>query len=92
MEIQGLRRKKLRKWIGLHCNGSVNRFAVGVDYKQPQIAETLNGKRSFGEKLARSLEEAAKMPPGYLDKDDDVVPEPVREPKQLDAITLTQAP
>lgn len=54
--VQDARRQALRDYIRLHF-GTVNRFALALERKQPQINETLKGSRSFGEKLARALEQ-----------------------------------
>jgi len=53
---QKARRSTLAAFVRQHF-GSINAFAIALDRKQPQLNETLNGARSFGEKLARSLEE-----------------------------------
>lgn len=54
-EVQKARRETLSVYIRKHF-GSINAFANALERKQPQLNETLNGDRSFGEKLARSLE------------------------------------
>jgi hypothetical protein len=54
-EAQNGRRSTLAAFIREHF-GSINAFANALDRKQPQLNETLKGERSFGEKLARSLE------------------------------------
>lgn len=40
----------------------------------------LNGDKSFGEKLARSIEDQLELPRGWLDRDDTVPPIGTREP------------
>lgn len=55
-EAQTARREVLRSFIDQHF-GSINSFALALERKQPQLNETLKGERSFGEKLARSLEQ-----------------------------------
>lgn len=70
VEIVDIRRRKLRLWIAQRFEGKAQRFAKSIERPQPQIAELLSGKRSFGEKLARLLETQASMPPGWLDRDD----------------------
>lgn len=42
-----------------------------IGRKPNQTHDLLNGRASFGEKVARSIEEAAKLPSGWLDKDPD---------------------
>lgn len=67
VDIQEVRRKQLRKWIDGHHDEVVSRFAVAVRKQQSQIADMLDGRKSFGERVARDLEERADMPVGYLD-------------------------
>lgn len=57
-EVQNARRKTLIAYIDAHFRGSVNAFATALERKQPQLNEMLRGNRSrsFGEKLALSLE------------------------------------
>lgn len=41
--------------------------AKAIDKKPNQTSDLLSGKASFGEKVARSIEENAGLPPGWLD-------------------------
>lgn len=78
MEIQELRRKRLREWIDTHHGGVALQFANRVKKPQSQIADMLRGAKSFGEKVARALESSAGMPAGYLDSSDDAQPDAPR--------------
>jgi hypothetical protein len=42
-----------------------------INRKSNQVSDLLNGRASFGEKVARSIEEAAGLPYGWLDRLDD---------------------
>jgi phage repressor protein C with HTH and peptisase S24 domain len=42
-----------------------------INRKANQVSDLLNGRASFGEKVARSIEEAAGLPTGWLDRLDD---------------------
>jgi hypothetical protein len=42
-------------------------FAEFIGKKENQTSDLLLGRASFGEKVARSIEEKAKLPPGWLD-------------------------
>lgn len=42
-----------------------------IGRKTNQTSDLLNGRASFGEKIARSIEEFAALPPGWLDSDED---------------------
>jgi hypothetical protein len=68
MEVQKNRRRRLQIWIALHHEGILLRFAKLVGKSNSQLQDVLRGRKSFGEKLARSLERAAKMPAGWLDE------------------------
>lgn len=39
-----------------------------INKKTNQVSDLLNGRASFGEKVARSIEEAASLPSGWLDR------------------------
>ena len=94
MEIKELRRKALREWIDRHYGGVVLRFAEAVGKSQSQIADTLDGRKSFGEKVAKSLEDAATAAIGGKDRLHLVTPEVggVREPTQsYHGVQLTRA-
>ncbi|WP_372183185.1 helix-turn-helix transcriptional regulator [Xanthomonas axonopodis] len=67
--IVALRRARLRAWIDDRHAGVQASFVGAVGINQGELSGLLNGKKSFGEKKARSLEQAAGMPSGYLDRD-----------------------
>ncbi|RFF46208.1 S24 family peptidase [Xanthomonas campestris] len=67
--IVALRRARLRAWIDDRHAGVQASFVAAVAINQGELSGLLNGKKSFGEKKARSLEQAAGMPNGYLDSD-----------------------
>lgn len=68
---ENVRRRALRHVINtdIRWDGVVSRFAKDVGKPQSQIADMLDGRKSFGEKVARALEVAARLPPGALDID-----------------------
>lgn len=65
-----IRRKRLRQWIDAKHGGNISAFAESIGRKQPQISDVLSGTKSFGEKLARRIEDRAQMPKRYLDGPD----------------------
>lgn len=69
VEIQELRRRRLRDWIKANHESVVMRFAASINKPQSQVADMLDKRKSFGEKIARQIERLAKMPPLYLDTD-----------------------
>ena len=71
MDVQTNRRERLRQFIEEQHAGNVSRFAASVGKSQPQIADMLNGRKSFGERVARSLEESLGISAGYFDRASD---------------------
>jgi phage repressor protein C with HTH and peptisase S24 domain len=71
MDVQLNRRERLRQFIDDRYAGNVSRFAAFVGKHQSQIADMLIGRKSFGERIARSLEESLGIPAGYLDRASD---------------------
>lgn len=71
--IVALRRSRLRGWIQDRHQGVQAAFVSAVGINQGELSGLLNGKKSFGEKKARSLEQAAGMPPGFLDNEDGAI-------------------
>jgi hypothetical protein len=67
MDVQTNRRERLRQFVEEQFAGNVSRFAASVGKSQPQIADMLNGRKSFGERVARALEESLGLPSGYFD-------------------------
>lgn len=59
MNIIEIRRENLRRWIAEH----------GTPSKERSLFSQLKADGSFGERVARRLEEQYRMGPGYLDKD-----------------------
>jgi hypothetical protein len=57
----------LAAWIKKNYEGNVSAFARATELHQPRLAEILANTKPFGEKYARKVEEAAKMPAGHLD-------------------------
>jgi plasmid maintenance system antidote protein VapI len=62
MQIQAARRSALRAYIRKHhskpglSDGNVTEFARSIGMAQSQIADMLDGRKSFGEKVARKIE------------------------------------
>lgn len=74
MKIQEVRRARLRRFIDERYEGNVSRFAAAAGKSQSQIADMLDLRKSFGERVARSLEEKLGLPGGWLDQDDESSP------------------
>ena len=76
MDIVETRRENLRRWIAEH----------GTPAKEKSLFSQLKSNGSFGERVARRLEEQYKMGPGYLDR----LPER-REAGEAGAVNEAQA-
>lgn len=66
MEIQDIRRKRLRQLIADRYEGSQSKLVEATGENQGEISSLLRNK-SFGEKKARKLEQKADLPVGWLD-------------------------
>ena len=66
MNITELRRANLRQWIDERCGGRQALFAQSAAVNPGELSALLKNK-SFGEKKARKIEQAAAMPAMWLD-------------------------
>lgn len=66
MNITELRRANLRQWIDERCGGRQALFAQNAAVNPGELSALLKNK-SFGEKKARKIEQAAAMPAMWLD-------------------------
>lgn len=66
MNITELRRANLRQWIDERCGGRQALFAQTAAVNPGELSVLLKNK-SFGEKKARKIEQAAAMPAMWLD-------------------------
>lgn len=67
VKIQDVRRENLRRLIAERHGNNVSAFAESIGKSQSQIADTIDGRKSFGEKVARNIEELAQLAPLSLD-------------------------
>lgn len=70
MDIQDVRRRNLRAFMDRECGGVQAELARRIGLSPSQTADTLSGRKSFGEKVARQIEETAGLRPFALDIDD----------------------
>ena len=68
MNTTDLRRRNLRQWIADKYGGQQTRFAEAIAINQGELSALLKNK-SFGEKKARKIEQAAQMPAMWLDQE-----------------------
>lgn len=69
MSLKLIRIARLKKLAGER--GPVE-FGQFIGRKTNQTSDLLAGRASFGEKVARAIEEYAGLPEGWLDQDDDL--------------------
>lgn len=71
MDAADIRRTVLRSLIASRFNGVARQLALCVGRSEGQINDMLASppRKSFGEKIARSMEAALELAPGYLDDD-----------------------
>lgn len=67
MELTDLRRKRLLALIGELDSGNVTAFSRRIGRSQSQVADMLAGRKSFGEKVARDIEQRLDLVRGWLD-------------------------
>ncbi|ERI59240.1 helix-turn-helix transcriptional regulator [Xylella fastidiosa subsp. multiplex] len=70
-----LRRRRLKQWIQDQHDGVQAFFVEKISINQGELSGLLNGKKSFGEKKARTIEKLAGMPDNYLDTTEEEIPE-----------------
>lgn len=75
MNIQDLRRHILRAYIDARFSGNVSRFAQEAKKQQSQVADMLDGRKAFGERIARTLEGTLRLPRGYFDREEALDPD-----------------
>ncbi len=72
MNIYAIRRARLRLLIDNVAGGNISAFAGKFDYSRSRmsqyLSETYNDGRSIGERAARSLEQYAGIPSGWMDR------------------------
>lgn len=68
-----IRRKALRKLIAERFGGVARQMAIACKKPEGQINDMLSTppRKSFGEKVARQIEQALGLPVGHLDADGD---------------------
>lgn len=71
--VVAARRKKLREWIDDKFAGVALRFATAAGMPQSQVQDMLDGRKSFGEKVAAAVEAKSvpRMPENYLVRPDE---------------------
>lgn len=69
MEIADFRRKNLKRVIDERYGGVSSRFAKQYEMPAPNVSQLISGKRSFGNELARRIEEAEGLRIGWLDEE-----------------------
>ena len=63
-----IRIARLKQFVRLRQVAGPVELGLLINKKPNQVSDLLSGRASFGEKLARSIEEAAGLPDGWLDR------------------------
>ena len=63
-----IRKERLKELMESRGYTSVGDFAKSLERSTSQVSDLLRGAIPFGEKLARSIEHKAQLPPGWLDE------------------------
>lgn len=63
-----IRIARLKKLQAMKQADGARAFGALIGKKPNQISDLLNGRASFGEKVARGIEERASLPEGWLDQ------------------------
>jgi 3,4-dihydroxy-2-butanone-4-phosphate synthase len=91
MNTTNLRRHNLRQWITQHHNGQQTKFAQAIAINQGELSALLKNK-SFGEKKARKIEQAANMPDMWLVKTTKTATPPPSAKKEIPCPTSPPSP
>lgn len=67
IERDATRQQNLHELVARY--GSIRALAIAISRSPNQIGEMLNGRRPFGDTVARHIEETLDLEPGYLDKE-----------------------
>lgn len=71
LDIQAVRRKRLRQLVEDRFNGVSGQLADTVGRPRPNISQALSGARPCGEVLARAIEQKLGLAYGWLDRESD---------------------
>lgn len=90
LDIPATRRENLQK-IRDKRFASNAELARAIDRASSQVNDMLTGTKSFGPKIARSIEEKLKLPRGYLDEPHEPEKVPTRFGKKIPILSFVQA-
>lgn len=85
MPLKLIRIARLKQLAKLRGTAGPVELGQLIRKKTNQVSDLLNGRASFGEKVARSIEEAAGLPHGWLDRLDEGTEIPLPTPAPSDA-------
>lgn len=92
MKIADIRRSNLSALCKKMTGGNVTRFGELIGRSQSATSDLLLGRKSFGEKMARSIEENLNLDSGYLDNINVFADEKTREIRPEGTPNTTDGP
>lgn len=79
-DIYANRRERLRQLIEERFDWNQSKFAKALSFRQSSVSEYVTGAKTIGERVAHRIENAAGLPPGWLNKQDPRAKLVTREP------------
>jgi len=77
MDMQAIRRHRLRQLIDERFGGKQVRLAEAIGRQADHVSRCLKGTKGIGEDLARSIEQILGLEPLWLDREEDPDPNTV---------------
>lgn len=90
IDLPAIRRANLQKIRDKRFTSNAE-LARAIERAPSQVNDMLTGTKSFGFKIARSIEEKLKLPRGYLDEPHELEKVPLRYGKKIPIISFVQA-
>ena len=90
IDLATIRRENLKK-IRERRFPTNSELARAIGRSPSQVNDMLSGTKSFGSKIARSIEETLKLPAGYLDEPHELESIPSHRGKRIPVLSFVQA-
>lgn len=90
IDVASTRRENLQKIRQKRFTSNAD-LARAIERSSSQVNDMLSGAKSFGPKIARSIEEKLKLAPGYLDEPHALEKTPMKFGKKIPVLSFVQA-